>query len=176
MKETATHIYFWGSIYSQWAKTSFKEDSKVFSTAEQFMMHGKAILFDDKSIAEQILNTSDPKKQKALGRQVKGFKEDVWNVHKFDVVVKGNLLKFTQNESLKNQLLATGDKILVEGSPYDKIWGVGLKWDDPKILNESNWQGENLLGKALMVVRKRLRANEARDNFYKDTNAEDFEL
>jgi ribA/ribD-fused uncharacterized protein len=158
MKETATHIYFWGSIYSQWAKTTFNDESdRVFSTAEQFMMHRKALLFGDTAVAEQILRTNDPKKQKALGRQVKGFNDDLWNANKLEIVIKGNLLKFSQNEELKTKLLATGDKILVEGSPYDKIWGVGLKWDDPKILDEANWQGENLLGKALIAVRSKLK-------------------
>ncbi len=117
------------------------------------MMYKKALLFEDLSTAEKILQTDDPKKQKALGRKVNGFREDIWNIHKFDIVVKGNLLKFSQNENLKKQLLATEDKILVEGSPYDKIWGVGLKWDDPKILNSANWKGENLLGMALMKTR-----------------------
>lgn len=157
MKETATHIYFWGSIYSQWAKTKFSdENGTVFSTAEQFMMNGKALLFGDMAIAEQILKTNDPKKQKALGRQVKLFNEELWNDNRLDIVIKGNLLKFSQNEDLKAKLLATGDKILVEGSPYDKIWGVGLKYDDPKILNDANWKGLNLLGKALMAVRSKL--------------------
>jgi ribA/ribD-fused uncharacterized protein len=169
MKETNTHIYFWGSIYSQWYKISFKDGSILFSSAEQFMMYSKAMLFSDKIISKQILETNDQEKQKDLGKKAQGFKQDIWDAHKFEIVVKGNLLKFTQNESLKKQLLATGDKILVEGSPFDKIWGVGLKWNDPRILNESNWQGENLLGKALMVVRKILRANDARDIFYKDT-------
>ena len=157
MKETLTHIYFWGSIYSQWAKCSFKDESnRIFSTAEQFMMYHKALLFGDTATAEAILKTNDPKKQKALGRLVKGFNEDLWNSNKFNIVVKGNLLKFSQSENLKKQLLSTENKVLVEGSPYDTVWGVGLKYDDPKILDEKNWQGENLLGKALMEVRKTL--------------------
>lgn len=161
MKETTTHIYFWGGIYSQWYKsifTSHEASTKyTFSTAEQFMMHSKALLFGDKAIAEAILKTNDPKKQKALGRQVKDFNPDVWDAYKFKIVVQGNLLKFSQNESLKTQLLSTGTKVLVEGSPYDKIWGVGLKFDDPRILDENKWQGENLLGKALMEVRDQLK-------------------
>lgn len=157
MKETQNFIYFWGSIYSQWYKTSFNDGVQSYGTAEQFMMFRKAMLFGDFVTAKQILKTNDPKKQKALGKQVKGFNESTWNQHKFNIVVNGNLFKFSQNEDLKKQLLETGDKILVEGSPYDKIWGVGLKWDDPKILDEKNWQGENLLGKALMEVRTKLR-------------------
>ena len=157
MKETTTHIYFWGSIYSQWAKCSFTEGNLKFVTAEQYMMARKALLFQDKTIAEQILATSDPKKQKALGRKVKNFNETLWNQSKFDIVVQGNYLKFSQNVELKKQLLATGNKILVEGSPFDTIWGVGLRWDNPQILNEANWRGENLLGKALMAVREQLK-------------------
>ena len=158
MKETKTHIYFWGSIYSQWAKTSFVEENIKFSTAEQYMMYHKALLFNDNEIANKILKTNNPKEQKRLGRLVSGFNEGLWNEKKLNIVISGNLLKFSQNNKLKEELLRT-DKVLVEGSPYDKIWGVGLKYSDPKILNEKNWRGENLLGKALMVVRDKLREN-----------------
>jgi ribA/ribD-fused uncharacterized protein len=169
MKETSTHIYFWGSIYSQWAKTSFLDKNKqVFYTAEQYMMYQKALLFNDTQTAQEILKTKDPKVQKALGRKVKGFSEELWNKNKYRIVVQGNLYKFEQNDKLKKELLATGSKTLVEGSPYDKIWGVGLKYDDPKILNSDNWQGENLLGKALMKVRDILNSSNARDMFYQE--------
>lgn len=157
MKKTLTHIYFWGSIYSQWSKNSFSDGTNTFTTAEQYMMFNKALLFRDTDVANQILKTNDPKKQKALGRQVKGFNDTEWNKQKFEIVVKGNFLKFSQNEELKKELLATGDKVLVEGSPYDAIWGVALKYDNPKILDENNWKGENLLGKALMQVRDQLK-------------------
>lgn len=120
------------------------------------MMYSKAMLFGDNNVAQQILKTSDPKAQKALGRKVKGFDEVLWNQHKCSIVEQGTYLKFSQNLELKKQLLATGNKILVEGSPYDTIWGVGLKWDDPKILDQKNWRGQNLLGEALMRVRQRL--------------------
>lgn len=164
MKETKTHIYFWGGIYSQWYNSQFefkKEDGQVAKVgrAEAYMMYQKAILFNAPNIAKKILETNDPKKQKELGQDRKEiqFNQEVWDKNKFDIVVRGNLLKFSQNEKLKKQLLETGDKVLVEGSPYDKIWGVGLKWDNPKILDEKNWRGENLLGKALMKVRDILR-------------------
>ena len=157
MLETKTHVYFWGGIYSQWAKSSLCEMYNKFNTAEQYMMYHKAVLFGDYEIAEQVLATNDARKQKALGREVKNFDEKVWDNYKYDIVVNGNMLKFFQNESMKLELLKTGDKTLVEGSPYDRIWGVGLKWDDPKILDEKNWKGENLLGKALMDVRKKIR-------------------
>lgn len=119
-------------------------------------MWNKAILFDSNDIAEQILQTSDPKKQKALGRKVRNFDEKKWDERKLDIVIKGNILKFTQNEKLKNELLSHS-KILVEASPYDKIWGVGLHFDDDAILDEKKWQGENLLGIALMEVRNNLK-------------------
>lgn len=160
MKETSTHIYFWGGIYSQWYKCSFESNDSMgkyyFNTAEQYMMFHKASLFGDNDIASKILQAKDPGEQKALGREVKGFDEAKWNEHKYEIVVQGNFLKFTQNETLKKQLLSTNAKVLVEGSPYDRVWGVGLKWDDPAILDESNWRGQNLLGKALMDVRKKL--------------------
>lgn len=122
-------------------------------------MAQKAILFGDFSSAKRIIRSNNPKEQKALGRLIKGFNEDIWNQHKFDIMVKGLLLKFEQNPSLKRELLSTGSKILVEGSPYDKIWGVGLKYDNPLILDDTNWQGENLLGKALMRAREKLKNN-----------------
>lgn len=118
------------------------------------MMWSKAKLFNDNDVAEKILKTRDPKTQKALGREVKGFDAKIWDLKKLEIVVQGNIYKFSQNLDLKKQLLDTGSKTLVEGSPYDKVWGVGLKWDDPKILDDKNWQGENLLGIALMEVRR----------------------
>lgn len=115
------------------------------------------MLFNDEETAKKILKVNDPKKVKALGREVKGFDEKKWNDQKLQIVIQGNLLKFSQDENLKKALIETKNKVIVEGSPYDKVWGVGLKWDDPKILDESKWQGENLLGIALMEVRTQLK-------------------
>jgi ribA/ribD-fused uncharacterized protein len=157
MKETATHIYFWGTYLSNWYSCSFSDDKYTYKTSESYLMAHKALLFNDIAIANKIIKSSDPKDQKALGRTVSGFNEDLWNLNKFDIMVAGLSLKFAQNNELKLKLLATCDKILVEGSPYDRIWGVGLKFDNPLILDEKNWLGENLLGKALMVVRSKLK-------------------
>jgi len=157
LKVTDTHIYFWGGIYSQWAKVKFNDGEKEFSSAEQYMMYRKAVTFNDLEAAEKIMKTNDPKKQKAIGRTVKNFDPDVWSNMSLAVVTLGNFFKFSQNPKLYKELLATGDKTIVEGSPYDKIWGVGLAWDDPKILDEANWDGQNLLGIAIMETRFLLR-------------------
>lgn len=156
MKETDNYIFFLGGIYSQWYKSIFIIDSIKFSSCEQWMMWSKAMLFMDLELAKQILGTEDPKLQKQLGRKVKGFNQNIWDKNKRQIIVKGNFAKFSQNEKLKQELLSN-NKILVEGSPYDCIYGVGLKWDDSRILDEKNWKGENLLGKALMEVRSLLK-------------------
>lgn len=120
------------------------------------MMAQKALLFNDKTIFEQIIQSKHPKQAKELGRKVANFDEKVWNEHRFEIVVNGNLAKFSQDERLKAFLLSTGNRVLVEASPVDKIWGVGLEKDDEKIANPLNWNGLNLLGFALMVVREKL--------------------
>ena len=120
-------------------------------------MAQKAWLFKDIEIFSKILDSTDPKEIKALGREVKNFDPKIWNQHKFEIVVKGNLCKFGENQELKEFLLSSGNKILVEASPYDKIWGIGMKEGTPGIDNPTNWKGENLLGFALMEVRDELR-------------------
>lgn len=157
------YIYFWGhqtsksyvgkECLSQWYPSIFTVDGVKFYNCEQFMMAQKAKLFNDTETYNRILKTTDPKAVKSLGRIVKNFDANVWDEHKYKIVVTGNYHKFTQNDTLKYYLLDTADDILVEASPYDKIWGVGLRQDDPRIKNEATWQGLNLLGKALMEVR-----------------------
>ena len=156
MRETLTHIYFWGSYLSQWYKSPFIESGINFNTAEQYMMFHKALLFGDTDIAEQILLEKQPSIQKELGKQVKNFDIDLWVKFREEIVIKGNLLKFQQNTSLFTLLVGTGNKIIVEASPVDRIWGVGLHYEDELILDEKNWKGLNLLGKCLMEVRSRL--------------------
>lgn len=124
-----------------------------FNCAEQFMMLGKALLFKDYTVAKLIKNEKNPKKHRTLGRQVRNYDGDLWDAFCLDVVILTNYLKFSQDDNLNKLILETGDAILVEGSPMDKIWGVGLRFDDPKILNEDNWKGQNKLGHCLMKVR-----------------------
>lgn len=163
------HIYFWGhqpskngtitkSCLSQWWPCEFKDDSgNTYSSTEQWMMAEKARVFSDHKILEEILGTRNPKEAKELGRKVALFDNEVWNKRSYDIVVEGNLLKFSQNKELKDYLLSTEDAIIVEASPYDKIWGIGMKQDDEGVEDPKNWKGENLLGFALMEVRDLLR-------------------
>ena len=151
---TNTHIYFWGSQLSNWYACEFNYKRKYFYNSEQAYMWEKAIYFNDNEVAEEILKTPDPRIVKKLGRLVKGFDTEVWNAECYDIMVDVCFEKFSQNVDLQLLLISTGDKILVEASPHDKIWGVGLHWKDDKILDEANWDGQNLLGKALMEVRK----------------------
>ena len=123
-------------------------------------MYNKAMVFDDQEIADKIALEPEPGKQKALGRKVKGFDSKIWNAKREKIVEDGNWWKFTQSKEgdLRKKLLNTGDRLLVEASPYDRIWGVGYGAANAEA-NRGNW-GENLLGKALMRVRSRLQAEE----------------
>lgn len=165
--EPMEFIFFWGhtanpgkikkSCFSQWYACEFEVDGQKYHTAEQFMMAQKALLFGDHATYEKIMAADNPKDYKALGRLVKNFIPTVWDENKLQIVVKGNIAKFSQNEAIREFLLGTGDKVLVEASPYDEIWGVKLGMNDPKIQDPNNWRGENLLGCALMETRDILR-------------------
>ncbi|GAA6167300.1 NADAR family protein [Sessilibacter corallicola] len=120
------------------------------------MMYQKAVLFEDHLAAEQILSANNPGKVKAIGRQVKGFDQTTWERECFSIVVEGNLAKFNSNQELKKFIVGTGDRVLVEASPVDRIWGIGLSQDDPKCEDPNLWRGKNLLGFALMEVRNQL--------------------
>ena len=145
------------SCLSQWYDCRFTENGISYHTAEQYMMAGKARLFGDDAAFSRIMSAQAPSEYKRLGRIVKHYSEAVWQASRFDIVVKGNLLKFGQNEALKRFLLETGDKILAEASAYDLIWGIGLPAYNPDINDPSKWRGQNLLGQALMTVRDALR-------------------
>ena len=151
-------IGFWkvGSSHgymSQWAHSEFEYMGDKFYSAEQYMMWSKALLFGDEKIAKRILKSKSSKEQKKLGREVKGFKQKLWKCNREKIVIQGNLLKFSQNPDLKAKLVSTGEKVLVEASPSDSIWGIGLRPNDPNVQDPILWKGENLLGKCLMVVR-----------------------
>lgn len=148
---------FWGSPFSNWYKAKFEVDNVIYSTSEQYMMHQKALLFNDPETAKQIMKTSDPKKQKQLGREVKNYRDDLWNQIRYDVVLEGCFEKFYQNEEFADILLMTEDLEIVEASPYDKIWGIGLDASHPDAIDKTKWKGENLLGKVLMEVRTQLK-------------------
>ena len=154
-------IYFWKQTdkygtFSQWYKSDFVDPDGInFNCAEQYMMYRKAKLFNDEKIAQQILNESNPKNIKALGRKIKNFNQEVWDENKFDIVVRGNYYKFTQNSELSQLLLSTWEEDIAEASPLDKIWGIGI--DEKDALSGKEWQGENLLGEALMKVRRMIK-------------------
>ncbi|EUD09556.1 NADAR family protein [Providencia alcalifaciens] len=144
------------SCFSQWYPAPFIVDNNRFASAEHFMMAEKARLFDDNETLQKIIHAPNPGAAKAFGREVRGFKQDIWDANRFNIVVKANLAKFSQNEALKQFLLATNERVLVEASPVDKIWGIGLAEDAENIENPLTWKGLNLLGFALMEVRAQL--------------------
>lgn len=157
-------LFFWGhqvpddgsvgpSCLSQWYPASFTVDNIPYNCAEQYMMAEKARYFGDSEIEAEILSANSPKEMKALGRKVRNFDATRWNSYKYQAVVKGNLHKFVQNEKFRDFLLATGNKIIVEASPRDCIWGIGLGKDNPAATDPNRWRGQNLLGFALMDVR-----------------------
>lgn len=151
---------WWGGFEGQnggFVYHSDKHGSDMnFNCAEQFMMFSKAMLFEDINTASKIILTKNPREQKDLGRKVEGFDEKIWDKHKFEIVRIGNILKFSQDEELKEFLVSTDGLKIVEAAPWDKIWGCGTDMNDPRTYSENMWQGENLLGKALMEARQRI--------------------
>jgi len=161
------YLCFWGhqpnrdgsigkTCLSQWFEASFEIDGVQYPTAEHFMMAGKARLFDDNDALEKILAAGHPGEAKKLGRLVRNFDGRIWGEARFEIVVEANVAKFSQNEKLKTFLLGTGKRVLVEASPRDRIWGIGLGRKNPDAENPHNWRGENLLGFALMEARRRI--------------------
>ena len=150
-RETAAHGYM-----SQWSKHAIIEKAVMFKTAEHYMMAQKALLFGDNEVYLKILAASHPRDVKDLGKQVKNFVGSVWDKEKYGIVLRGNMLKFTQHADIRESLLSTGDSVLVEASPYDRIWGIGIGPHDDRIKIPKLWKGENLLGFAIMEVRGKL--------------------
>lgn len=161
------YLFFWGhrprkdgvasaSGFSQWFEAPFVLDGVTYPTAEHFMMAEKARLFGDEAALAQVLAAPKPDAAKSAGRKVKGFDEAMWLERRFDIVVRANLAKFRQNPTLGRFLLETGDQVLVEASPVDAVWGIGLAAQDDRAGDPMQWQGLNLLGFSLMQVRAEL--------------------
>lgn len=149
-------LFFWRteSPFSQWHESRFTHRDETFFTAEQWMMAGKARLFGDETTRAKILATHDPRQQKALGRKVRNFDADRWTAHSFGVVYLGNWLKFAPASGLHGRLKETAAFTLVEASPLDTIWGIGLAAEDDDAIYRSRWRGENRLGKVLTELRE----------------------
>lgn len=148
--------FFWGGECSQWTISPFTIGRLEFNCCEQWMMYNKARVFCDVESAVLIMQTHRPDVQKALGRDVANFEDEVWMEYAYDIVVQGNRAKFGTIQVFNDYLRSTGDKILVEASPSDRRWGIGMREGAPGIEDPSNWRGENLLGKAIMQVREEL--------------------
>jgi ribA/ribD-fused uncharacterized protein len=158
IRETDTHVFFWKGYLSQWYMRDFRIKGVVYNCCEQYMMSEKARLFKDEDALKIIMSSDSPATQKRAGRQVKNYVDPAWKLVSRHVVFAANMAKFMQNSDLREKLLATGTKTLVEASPYDALWGIALgPWDDA-ILDESNWKGENWLGKELRTVREQCRS------------------
>lgn len=160
--------FFWGhtpskdgsitkSCFSQWWEGHpFELEGVRYATAEHFMMAEKARLFGDQATREEIVEAKSPAIAKKLGRKVANFDDQIWLQHRWDIVVRGNAAKFSQHDPLRTFLTQTGDRILVEASPFDRIWGIGMASNHPDAEKPENWKGLNLLGFALMEVRNSL--------------------
>lgn len=161
------YLPFWGhhplpngqigkGCLSQWWPASFTVNGETYASAEHYMMAAKALLFDDTEMAKRIRDASHPKAAKDLGRQIRGFDEQTWSQRRSELVVAGNLAKFGQHPDLRDFLLTTDGRVLVEASPVDRIWGIGLAADHEHATSPQHWRGLNLLGFALMEVRHQL--------------------
>lgn len=145
------------ACFSQWYVHAFELDGVRYATAEHFMMAQKARLFGDAAALHAILAAKTPAEAKALGRTVKGYDDARWEARRFDAVADGNVAKFSSTSELRAYLLSTGDDVLVEAAPRDRVWGIGLGRDNPLVHEPSKWRGRNLLGFALVRARARLR-------------------
>lgn len=163
------YLHFWGhrprpdgrigpGCLSQWWPSPFTVDGVEYATAEHWMMAGKARLFSDPQAEARVLAARHPAEAKKAGRLVRGFDEAVWERERFGIVVEGSVHKFAAHAELRAFLLGTGERVLVEASPVDRVWGIGLAADDEAAADPERWRGPNLLGFALMEARARLRA------------------
>lgn len=160
-------LFFWGhrpqadgsvgpGCLSQFWPSAFEVDGQLYATAEHWMMASKARLFSDDDALARVLTSPEPAQAKAVGRTVRGFDEATWRAHRLDIVVQGNVAKFSQNDDERSYLLGTAPAVLVEASPRDRIWGIGMGAANPAAVDPTRWRGQNLLGFALMEVRRRI--------------------
>jgi hypothetical protein len=147
---------FYGGVFSQWYYSPFVIDGIRYDCAEQYMMAAKAALFKDYPAVAKIMATCDPAEQKRLGKKVKKFDKTTWEAVAMDVVARASMAKFTSSKELLQALLVTHGTTLVEASPTDVIWGIGLSEVDPKALDRSEWLGLNWLGRVLTETREQL--------------------
>ncbi|MEU9402617.1 NADAR family protein [Streptomyces sp. NPDC048242] len=163
------YLHFWGhrprpdgtagaGCLSQWWPAPFTVDGVEYATAEHWMMAAKARLFEDAEAERQVLASAHPAQAKKAGRLVRGFDEAIWARERFGIVVEGSVHKFAAHDELRAFLLGTGERVLVEASPVDRVWGIGLAADDERAGDPERWRGPNLLGFALMAARERLSA------------------
>lgn len=148
--------YIGKECLSQWYKAPMEIDGRIYNCVEQYLMAEKARVFKNYEVESEIMKESSQMKIKRLGRKVKNYDNKVWAKIRQKVAIKGNMAKFTQNPALMAFMLSTGNKILVEASPRDTIWGIGLEESSPDALIPARWKGSNLLGFALMEVRERI--------------------
>lgn len=163
MRITPEMVLFWrtADVYSNWHPSIFTVNGVTYSNAEQYMMSEKAVLFNDMVVNAKIMQASDPLSMKNLGKEVRGYTDELWFANREKVMFFGVLHKFEQNPPMYQQLLSTGNRLIVEASPVDRIWGIGLDESDPRALDPTKWRGQNLLGIALMKARTHFQEEEA---------------
>lgn len=164
MKIKNSMALFWGTsdVFSNWHRSPFVLHGIAFNCTEQYMMWRKAMRFGDTEIAAKVLAEKNPRKQKALGREVRSYVDAVWKTEARDLMLPAIVAKFEQNPSMDDVLLGTNDLLIVEASPDDVVWGVGLGESDPRILDQASWLGTNFLGDVLMRARDVRRAARAK--------------
>lgn len=157
--ETEEYVLFLNSVYSQWYPCQFKDkEENTFKNAEQFMMYHKFKCLEPEN-AYKILEIHNPRLIKQMGRNIIKYDEVKWSNIREQVVTLGNYYKFTQNPNLLDILLEHQNKTIVEASPEDKIWGIGLWENDARCLNRESWLGLNLLGISIMSARNMIQNN-----------------
>ncbi|QFR00632.1 NADAR family protein [Streptomyces phaeolivaceus] len=160
------YLHFWGhrplpdgrigaSCLSQWWPSPFTVDGVEYATAEHWMMASKARLFGDAEAEREAVAAASPAQAKKVGRLVRGFDDATWERERFGIVVEGSFHKFAAHADLREFLVGTGGRVLVEASPLDRVWGIGLAADDERARDPARWRGPNLLGFALMAARGR---------------------